>query len=162
LSRPEFVAPVREKSMFDNKVVPTEIKNFASPDEEPVFILNAHQLAAIIEKAIDPLRRELEETREEVARERAYDRKRLATLEHPASAPGKTSTERVQKIIRYMSARPDHKADLETLRGHLGVNSDVLSHTLTDLVTLCPNRYKIELIPGQKRKKRLVEIMIIR
>jgi hypothetical protein len=146
--------------MFDYKVVPTEIKNLASSNV-PLFVLDAQQLEAIIEKTIEPLRQELEETREEVARERAYDRKRLAALERPTKAPGKKSTGRVQKIIRYMNARLDHKADLETLRGHLGVNMVVFSQTLTALDALCPNRYKLEFIPGQKRKKRLVEVMTI-
>jgi len=86
----------------------------------------------------------------------AYDRQRLARLEHPAKEPGKTETSRAEKIERYLAARPDHKASFETLKGHLGIGNDLLSKTITALMAASPGRYGITKASGDKRKRTLV------
>ncbi len=84
----------------------------------------------------------------------AYDRRRLAALEHPIKAPGKTEVSRAEKIERYLSARPDHRATFETLKGHLGINNDLLGIAIRSL--LASGKYAIIRTPGDKRKRTLV------
>jgi hypothetical protein len=84
----------------------------------------------------------------------AYDRKRIASLEHPIKEPGKTETARVEKIEKYLTSRPDHKATVETLKGHLGINNDLLGLAIRSL--LPSGKYAIIKTPGDKRKRTLV------
>ncbi len=87
----------------------------------------------------------------------AYDRQRLAKLENsPIKEPGRTETNRAEKIERYLAARPDHKATFESLRGHLGVGKDLLNDAIRTLVASSPGRYGIVRAPGDKRKRILV------
>jgi len=87
----------------------------------------------------------------------AYDRQRIAKLEHPPTKePGKTEISRGEKIERYLAARPDHKATFETLKGHLGIGNDLLSKTITALMDSSPGRYGITKASGDKRKRILV------
>jgi hypothetical protein len=102
------------------------------------------------------LKCELEAFLEITARERAYDRQRLARLENPKTAPGNMELSRAEKIGKYMKDRPDHKATFETLKGHLGVDNVRLNEALKVLMTLYPGKYGIARLPGDKRKRALV------
>ena len=86
----------------------------------------------------------------------AYDRQRLAKLEHHTKEPGKTEISRADKIEKYLSSRPDHKATFETLKGHLGVDKDLLNDAIKTLMATSPGRYGITRTPGDKRKRTLV------
>jgi len=55
-----------------------------------------------------------------------------------------------------MAARPDHKATFESLRGHLGVDKDLLNDAIKILMASSPGRYGIVRAPGDKRKRILV------
>lgn len=70
--------------------------------------------------------------------------------------PGKTELSRAEKIERYMAARPDHKATFETLRGHLGIDKDLLNDAIKTLMASSPGRYGIARAPDDKRKRTLV------
>lgn len=102
------------------------------------------------------LKCELEAFLEITARERAYDRQRLAKLEKTKKAPGNIELSRAEKIGKYMKDRLDHKATFETLKGHLGVDNVRLNEALKVLMTLYPGMYGIARLPGDKRKKALV------
>jgi hypothetical protein len=102
------------------------------------------------------LKCELEAFQEITARERAYDRQRLARLENPKKAPGNIELSRAEKIAKYMKDRPDHKATFETLKGHLGVDNVRLNENLKILMTLYPGKYGIARLPGDKRRRALV------
>jgi hypothetical protein len=86
----------------------------------------------------------------------AYDRQRLAKLEHHTKEPGKTEISRADKIEKYLSSRPDHKANFETLKGHLGIDKDRLNEAIKTLMAASPGRYGITRAPGDKRKRTLV------
>ena len=86
----------------------------------------------------------------------AYDRKRLAKLEHPTKEPGKTELSRAEKIERYLAARPDHRASFETLKGVLQINNVLLNQTIKILMDGSPGRYGVTKAPGDKRKRTLV------
>jgi hypothetical protein len=86
----------------------------------------------------------------------AYDRRRLAALEHPPKEPGKIETSRAEKIEKYLASRPDHRAAFETLRGHLGIDKDRLKEAIKTLMDASPGRYGIVRTPGDKRKRILV------
>jgi uncharacterized coiled-coil protein SlyX len=68
--------------------------------------------------------------------------------------PGKTELSRGEKIERYLAARPDHKATFETLKGHLGIDNDLLGIAIKSL--LPSGKYAIIKTPGDKRKRTLV------
>lgn len=70
--------------------------------------------------------------------------------------PGKTELSRSEKIERYLAARPDHKATFETLRGHLGIDKDLLNDAIKALMASSPGRYGIARAPGDKRKRALI------
>jgi len=154
------------------------------PSEEAVFILTSGQLKDLIKEAIQPLQDEVSQLRatvasqgEEIAAMRvqvrsleslqeqdvtrlacdiAQDRRRLAALEHPAKEPGKTEISRAEKIEKYLSSRPDHKATFETLKGHLGIDKDLLNDAIKTLMGSSPGRYGITRTPGDKRKRTLI------
>ena len=71
-------------------------------------------------------------------------------------SPGKTELSRAEKIERYLAARPDHKATFETLRGHLGIDKDLLNDAIKTLMASSPGRYGIARAPGDKRKRALI------
>lgn len=148
---------------------------------EQTISLSYEQLQNLIkeavEQAIQPLQDEIAQLREEIDSLRArttslestldqeisrvcvdiaYDRKRLAKLEHPTKEPGKTEITRSEKIERYLASRPDHKATFETLRGHLGIDKDRLNEAIKTLMASSPGRYGIVRAPGDKRKRILV------
>jgi regulator of replication initiation timing len=70
--------------------------------------------------------------------------------------PGKTELSRAEKIEKYLAARPDHKATFETLRGHLGIDKDLLNDAIKTLMSSSPGRYGIARATGDKRKRTLV------
>jgi len=137
-----------------------------------------------IEQAIQPLQDEIAQFREEIDQDHqeiealrarttsletaldqeitrvcidiAYDRKRLAKLENPIKEPGQAEASRAEKIEKYLAARPDHRATYETLRGHLGVDKDLLNDAIKTLLASSPGRYGIVRAPGDKRKRALV------
>ena len=151
-------------------------KAIESPSEQ-LITLTYGQLQGLIEAAIQPLQAEIAQLREEINSLRtrttslestldleitrvcvdiAYDRKRLAKLEHPTKEPGKTETARAEKIERYLAARPDHKATFETLKGHLGVDKFALNDAIKTLMDATPGRFGITRTPGDKRKRALI------
>ena len=71
-------------------------------------------------------------------------------------SPGKTELSRAEKIERYLAARPDHKATFETLRGHLGIDKDLLNDAIKTLMASSPGRYGVSRAPGDKRKRALI------
>ncbi len=70
--------------------------------------------------------------------------------------PGKTEISRAEKIEKYLSARPDHKATFETLKGHLRIDNVLLNQAIKTLMKVSPGRYGITRAPGDKRKRTLV------
>ena len=163
-----------------NTFGPSSKADFESPSEQ-LIVLSYDQLQALIEQAIQPLKEEIsqlrEESRQEIASLRArttslestldqeitrvcmdiaYDRQRLAKLEHPAK-PGKTELSRAEKIEKYLAARPDHKATFETLKGYLQLDNVRLNEAITTLMSTHPGRYSIQkATTGDKRKKILI------
>ena len=100
---------------------------FESPSDEAITI-SVSQLQELIkgavDQAIEPLHEEIAQDRQEIEALRstvasleslqerdttricldiAYDRKRLAKLEHPTKEPGKTELSRADKIERYLA-----------------------------------------------------------
>ena len=151
------------------------------PPSEQLITLTYGQLQDLviqaIEKAIQPLQDEIENLKVTVANQDeeiaaltstqeqdvsrlaldiAYDRQRLAKLEHHTKEPGKTEISRADKIEKYLSSRPDHKATIETLKGHLGVDKCALNDAIGTLMDSSPGRYGITRTPGDKRKRTLV------
>jgi len=81
---------------------------------------------------------------------------RLAKLEKPIKEPGKTEISRAEKIERYLTSRPDHRATFETLKGHLGIDKVLLNQAIKTLMASSSGRYGITRTPGDKRKRTLV------
>ena len=143
-----------------------------SQSEDPVFILSSAQLQEIITKSIQPLKQEIARDRKEIAALRDQlsslekDRDVLSDnqliqlrliqdlKEKAKREPGKTELSRAEKIEKYLASRPDHKATFETLKGHLGVDNDLLGIAIKSL--LPSGKYAIIKTPGDKRKRALV------
>lgn len=72
--------------MNENNVAHARINTFGPTPEDPVFVLTATQLHEIVQNALESkistLQAEILAFREEVAIERATDRRRIAELEH--------------------------------------------------------------------------------
>jgi hypothetical protein len=78
------------------------------------------------------LKGELEALEEITARERAYDRQRIAKLENPPEAT-ETERERLARIEKYLRESPGHMISLAELRGKLGIGKQRLSMLLKKL-----------------------------
>lgn len=138
--------------------------DFVQPTEEPIFVLTRSQLKAIIQEATAPILHELQALRatqeadiERLALDIALDRQRLARLENPIKEPGKTEISRADKIERYLSSRPDHRANFETLRGHLQIDNVRLNEAIKILIATSDRSYSIQKEKiGDKRKRVLV------
>jgi len=151
--------------------------DFVQPSEEAVFILTSGQLHEIItqaiEKAIQPLQDEVRDLKTTVARQREMIAALQATqdthadnqliqlrlindLREAKKGPGKTEISRADKIEKYLSSRADHRATFETLKGHLGVDKDLLNDAIKTLMNSSPGRYGITRSPGDKRKRTLI------
>jgi len=82
--------------------------------------------------------------------------RRVNALERKKDEPGKTETARSEKIEKYLASRPDHRATYETLKGHLGIDKDLLGDAIKTLMAASPGRYGIVGVPGDKRKRALI------
>jgi predicted RNase H-like nuclease (RuvC/YqgF family) len=74
--------------------------------------------------------------------------------------PGKTDISRAEKIEKYLESRPDHKASLETLKGVLGIDNDLLSKTIK-LLLKSPGRHSYAVTKSKDGDKRKRIIMMI-
>jgi uncharacterized coiled-coil protein SlyX len=152
------------------------------PPEESIFVLTSSQIHAIISKAIQPLQDDVMALKATVSSQRdemaalysklaslestqeqdvtrvflsiAEDRRRLSALENPVKDPGRTELVRAEKIEKYLVSRPDHRATFETLKGHLGIDNDLLGIAIRSLMP--SGKYAIVKTPGDKRKRTLV------
>jgi len=70
--------------------------------------------------------------------------------------PGKTEISRAEKIEKYLASRPDHRASFETLKGHLGIDKDLLNNAIKTLMAASPGCYGISHTLGDKRKRTLL------
>jgi hypothetical protein len=144
------------------------------PSEEAIFVLTSGQLKDLIKEAIQPLQDEVTQLRATVATQG----EKIASLEAriglqedngliqlrlindlretTKKGPGKTERSRAEKIEKYLSSRPDHRATFETLKGYLGVNKDRLNEAIKTLMAAFPGKYGITRTPGDKRKRTLI------
>ena len=150
-----------------------------SPSEEAVFILNSGQLSALItqavQKALQPLQDEVRDLKATVAcqDEKINALEATSTLqeenqliqlrlihdlrEATKKEPGKTEISRADKIERYLSSRPDHRATFEMLKGHLQVDNVRLNEAIKTLIATSDRTYSIQKEKtGDKRKRILV------
>ena len=150
--------------------------NFVQPSEEAVFILNSGQLSALItqtvQKALQPLQDEVRDLKATVARldEKINALEATSTLQEEnqliqlrlihdlrkaiKKGPGKTEISRADKIKRYLSSRPDHRATFETLKGHLQVDNVRLNEAIKTLIATSDRSYSIQKEKtGDKRKR---------
>jgi hypothetical protein len=148
---------------------------YVPPSEEAVFILSSGQLQDLIKEATQPLQDRIESFEATVAAQNEKIRALEATAIHQEEnlliqlrlirdlkvskkGPGKTEISRAEKIEKYLSSRPDHKATFETLKGHLGIDKDLLNDAIKTLMNSSPGRYGITRTPGDKRKRTLITL----
>ena len=105
---------------------------------------------------IDEITKDIADIREYFPKLISSDRQRISALEKPEKSPGKRNTERVQKLIRYMNARPDHKASFETLKGHFQIKDNQLNAIIVAANQLDPDRFIIIKDEHDGRKRWLV------
>jgi hypothetical protein len=152
--------------------------DFVPTSEESVFVLTSSQLSALItqavQKAIQPLQDEVTQLRTTVATQEEKIGSLEARIglqedngliqlrlindirETTKKGPGKTEISRAEKIEKYLSSRPDHRASFETLKGHLGIDKFRLNEAVKVLMNSSPGRYGIIRTPGDKRKRSII------
>jgi len=140
--------------------------DFVQTSEESVFILTSSQLQGIISRALQPLQDEVSQLRATVATQEArislqednglIQLRLINDLREAKKGPGKTEISRADKIEKYLTSRPDHRATFETLKGHLGVDKFQLNVAVKTLMASHPGEYGIVRTPGDKRKRTLV------
>jgi hypothetical protein len=154
-----------------NTFGPSPKADFEPPSEQ-LITLTYGQLVQVIQEAIRPLQDRIESQHGEITNLRESvaslekDRDTLSEnqliqlrlihelKEKARKEAGKTELSRAEKIERYLAARPDHKATFETLKGHLGIDNDLLGIAIKSL--LPSGKYAIVKTPGDKRKRTLV------
>ena len=78
-------------------------------------------------------------------------------LREAKKGPGKTEISRADKIEKYLTSRPDHRATFETLKGQLQVDNVRLNEAIKILITTSDRSYSIQKeTTGDKRKRILV------
>ena len=133
-----------------NTFGPSPKADFESPSDQ-LITLTYEQLQDLVRGAIDqaiqPLQKEIASLRSTMASleslqeqdtnriclDIAYDRQRLAKLEHPPShkdEPTDTEKERIERIEKLCTDAPNHEISLSELRGRLGIDKAVLSRLL--------------------------------
>ena len=148
--------------------------DFVSPSEQTIT-LSLSDLRQIIteavQKAIEPLQdhieslettvasqdekiRSLEATQDTQADNQLIQLRLINQLREAKKEPGKTETSRAEKIEKFLQSRPDHRATFETLKGHLGIDNDLLGIAIRSL--LPSGKYAIIKTPGDRRKRTLV------
>ncbi len=160
-----------------NTFGPSPKADFVSPSEQ-LITLTYGQLVQAIQEAIQPLQdriesledtlasqhgeitnlREsvasLEKDRDTLSENQLIQLRLIHELKEKGKEPGKTELSRAEKIEKYLASRPDHKATFETLKGHLGIDNDLLGIAIKSL--LPSGKYAIVKTPGDKRKRTLV------
>lgn len=146
------------------------------PSSEQSITISLSDLRQIIteavQKAIEPLQDRIESLEATVARqdEKIRSLETTATLqednqliqlrlindlrEAKKKEPGMKETARAEKIEKYLLSRPDHRATFETLKGHLGIDNDLLGIAIRSL--LPSGKYAIIKTPGDRRRRTLV------
>ena len=149
-----------------------------SPSRDQLITLTIGQLQDLItqavEKAIQPLQDEVSQLRATVARQGEMIAALQATqdthadnqliqlrlindLREAKKGPGKTEISRADKIEKYLTSRPDHRATFETLKGQLQVDNVRLNEAIKILITTRDRSYSIQKdTTGDKRKRILV------
>jgi hypothetical protein len=131
-------------------------------------------ITAAVEKAIQPLHDEVMQLRATAARQGEMIAALQATqdthadnqliqlrlindLREAKKGPGKTEISRADKIEKYLTSRPDHRATFETLKGQLQVDNVRLNEAIKILITKSDRSYSIQKeTTGDKRKRILV------
>jgi hypothetical protein len=132
------------------------IKETIQPLQDRIESLEARGSSAQDEK-IAALESTQEQDTTRICVDIAHDRQRISRLEHPTKDPGKTEIFRAEKIEKYLSSRPDHKASFETLKGYLQIDNVRLNEAIKILVATSDCSYSIQREKvGDKRKRVLV------
>jgi len=145
--------------------------------EDRVFILTSADLRQILQEASEPLLArikdledgsiqlakkvsDLEATQDTLGDNQLIQLRIIKEIKDRAGDTGETEMDRCQKLMRYLGARPDHKASLETLRGVLGISDSLLSQAIKALQKEHPGGYVIRRIRGEGdgRKRELAEV----
>lgn len=96
----------------------------------------------------------LEKDRDTLSENQLIQLRLIHELKEKGKGPGKTELSRAEKIEKYLASRPDHKATFESLKGHLGIDNDLLGIAIKSL--LPSGNYAIIKTPGDRRKRTLV------
>lgn len=98
----------------------------------------------------------LEKDRDTLSENQLIQLRLIHGLKEGWREPTPAEASRAEKIERYLSSRPDHRATYETLRGHLGIGKDLLNDAIGTLLAASPGKFKIVRAPGDRRKRALV------
>jgi len=100
---------------------------------------------------VEEQQKEIDALREEIGRERAFDRKRISKLETRKQQTGPKSREQISELMNYLQDCPNHITPLEGARHHLGVSKNRLSNLLAS--PDAENQFLLIKNPNDHRKR---------
>lgn len=134
--------------------------DFVQPSEQ-IFVLSSSQLQNLIREATAPLIAKIDALEVSVGYQdqvRAEMARRIKKLENKPESKGPIFLERLDKLEGYISAREDHKASFEQLKGFLQVKDNLLNLTIRALMQKYPGAYAITKDKNDKRRKWFTQI----
>lgn len=144
--------------MNENNVAHASINSFGPKPEEQIFVLTASQLSEMVAAAcqdalkstISSFQDEILALREEVALERATDRRRIAELERGNIQPMQRDR---AEILRALLAANEGKMFAKDARQRMGLSETVFSRLLATMLD------RIEVRPFHADRKKNVLIL---
>jgi len=116
------------------EIAPADIKSFGPKPEEQIFVLTSDQLRAIVQdavkQAIIPFQEEILALREEIALERAADRRRIAELERGHIQPMQADR---GEILRALLAANGGKMLAKEARQKMHLSKQAFSNLLATM-----------------------------
>ena len=100
----------------------------------------------------------LEATQETQADNQLFQLRLINDLKKTTKEPGKTVISRAEKIEKYLSSRPDHKATFEMLKWLLRVDNVRLNEAIKILIDTSDRSYSVQKATTGDKRKRVINL----
>jgi hypothetical protein len=140
----------------------TFASNEAAQPPEQVYVLSSSRpqdfqeaidLLLVRIDALEEENKSLKETLETLSNNQLIQLRLINQLRHKPETRGPIFFERLERLEKYISARQDHKASFEQLKGFLQINDNLLNLTIKGLMKRYPGIYAITKDMSDKRRK---------
>jgi chromosome segregation ATPase len=129
----------------------TRISGREVPQDTQEEMLTLKTTIEARDEEIRALKSELETLEGSVARERAYDRQRIARLENPPDEPTPSEKDHIDRVEKLLRNNPRHAMSFAELRGCLNLSAGRVSQIVKKL-----DPAKFEIRKGSNHKARIL------